>query len=423
MKMWLAQLRGELLLGWRRATRGARFFLLLAVVTALMVVLPWGAAEPLATTGYAMAFAWMLLLLCSLWSGVASYAYDRECHRMALVFTKPVRVWTLWVGRWLGTTLPFVIVLITLALFALQAPFPEGRKIALPLLPDIHTVAQTELQAMVQEGMDLHRIKVEQGVSEERLLVDVIRHIQQRYTELEPHKPLSYTFAPLPKEVKQVTFCLTGTPLLGAYDEAMLSVTIQSGTQSYTCEPRVTINGFEVDFPSQWQASGEPITLTLNRRSSFNQAGFIMFREREDVQLRYDGYSPMMNVMCATVVLFGVLAMASALGCALGSLFSLPVALFVGTLALLAAGVSAMESNFTVTEELESFVFAIGARASELVAGPFQGILHLNPLNRLQAGEAILWNEIGGFMLKTLLPWVLACSCLPWMSRLKDEDR
>lgn len=420
---FIAQVMSEIGLGWRRATRGALLLSLLGVMTILMLWLPAGAAEPLANTGYAMAFVWTLLLLCALWSGVASYAYERECHRMALVFTKPLTRWTLWVGRWLGTTIPFLLLLLALALLASFTAFPEGHKIAHPQLPEIQAVAQQELQALVDEGMNLQRIEEEQGVSQARLLLDITRNIQTRYTELEPQKSLTYTFAPRSSGVTHATFCLHGTPFLGAYEEAMLTVTLSMGEQEVRLQPRVTVNGFEVDVPREWNLAQGPLQVELHRAADFNKAGFILFREREDVQLRYEGYSPMLNLLAAILVIFCVIAMASALGCALGSLFSLPVALFVGTLCLLAAGVSAMESNLTVTEEMDSLILLIGARASEIVAGPFQGLLQLNPLNRLQTGQAILFKEILHFTLHTLLPWVFIASALPWLSRIKDEDR
>lgn len=424
MRRFGRQLLAELGLGWRRAIRGPLVIALLGAIGLLIFGLPYRAEEAAARLGYAMSLSWTLTLVCALWCGVASYAYDRERHRMALVFTKPMGRWQLWVGRWIGTSFPFIVVMGAFYGMLLFHHFPDGDHRLQPLFPSLEMLAQQTLEDLRSEGLEIARVEEEQGVSEERLLQDIRRNILRRYTELPEGGSLTYAFEALPEGTKEVSFCLSGIPFMGAYNERMMDVYATYGSTTEQLPVTMTQRGVEARFPQTWVYDGKtPLSLQLVRKATFNEAGYIMFREREDIQLFYTGYSSGLNSFLAVMVMVGVILMAVALGCSLGSLFSLPVGVFVGTLCLLVAAIASLDITVTVTQELQSFWTMISARISHVVAGPFKGIVSLNPLMRLSEGVSIPWVDVGGFFMGTLLPWTVICSLLSLLSSLKDEDR
>jgi ABC-type multidrug transport system fused ATPase/permease subunit len=416
-------LRAELMLGWRRALRGPLVVALGVSFVLLLFVLPAGAEEAEARLGYAMGLAWTLLLVCALWCGVGSYALDRERRRMTLTMTKPLSRWALWVGRWLGTSLPFMALLVLFYGMLLGCSFPQGDHRVQPLFEPVQEVAKAELAAMRAEGLDTLRVKEEKGVSEARLLDDIERHILSRYTELTEDAPLVYTFAPLPQGTQAAVFCLSGVPFMGAYNAQMMEVQARLEGEVLSLPVMITSRGVEASLPAAWVHDGkQPLTIALVRKASFDEAGYILFREREDIQLFTSGYAPWLNTLLAVAVMAVVVLMASALGCALGALFSLPVGLFVGSLCFLVAAVAAMDVTVTVTQELQSVWTMIGARVSDVVAGPFRGIVALDPLTHLSEGIAIEAQALGRFVVRSLLPWVLIASLGSVLTSVKDVD-
>lgn len=423
MRSFWRQLLGEVGLGWRRAVRGPLVIALVGTMAGLIFGLPYRAEASGARLGYAMSLSWTLTLVCALWCGVASYAYDRERHRMALVFTKPLRAWTLWVGRWLGTAFPFVVMMGALYGMLWGYDFPSGAHRLQPQFPSVAEVAREELQVLREQGLDTLRIKEEQGVSEARLLEDIERNIVRRYTELAEGGTLTYTFAPLAPQTREVRFCLSGVPFMGAYNERMMAITATLGEAREALPIALTARGVEASLPAGWQYDGKtPLVIEMKRVVSFHEAGYIMFREREDIQLFYAGYPPRVNMLMAVIVMTGVVLMAVALGCALGARFSLPVGVFVGTLSLLVAAIASVDVTVTVTQELQSLWTYLGARISDLVAGPFRGIVTLDPITRLLEGVSLPWREVGFFWVGTWLPWVLICSLCSLGTSVKDED-
>jgi hypothetical protein len=343
---------------------------------------------------------------------------------MALVFTKPISRWGLWMGRWMGTSIPFVAVMGVLYAILLTRDFPEGLHRLQPQFEPIEKVAYAELEKMRQEGLDTAQIEASQGVTEERLLKDIRRQIVRRYTELTSETPLVYTFSPLPKETSEVFFCLSGVPFMGAYNSNMMTLEATYGADMAILPIEITKRGVEARLPTHWEYDGaQAVTVKIIRKASFDEAGYILFKEREDIQLFYSGYPPQVNLLFAVVVMAGVVLMASALGCTLGAFFSLPVGLFVGSFCLIAAAVASVNKAVTVRQELENIWLFIGTRISDVVAGPFRGIVELNPLTRLSSGIAIEGAEVGAFFLFSLLPWILICSVSVFLTSLKDEER
>lgn len=407
----------ELTLGWRRAVRGPFLVALVAVLALCLLALPGWDDPGLTRTGFGISLAWSLLLVSALWCGGTAYALDRDRHRLTLAFTKPIRRWTLWWGRFLGTFAPFAAAVFAMGLFLAFRPFPEGRTVTTPEnLPDLTPQAQAWLNHLQEAG------KAPEGASEERLLRATREALEKRPVPLNPGQSRTYVFPPV-AHAGPVTFRLSGRPFLGARQAIRLAVVAECDGQKTTLRPeRLRDQGFSVDLPDGFAAPGKPVSITLFREDK-EEAGTVLYRERADVSLLSGGQAPVLNLAAFCLTLLVTVAMAVALGMALGCAFSLPVTLFVGTLALLAVAASALSPETFVLDEIKSVWSRASTWISTCVAWPFRDLVALDPLRCLMEGEAIGLRPFLRIVLLAALPWCVVCSLAATLTSVTDEDR
>ncbi len=397
---------GELTLGWRRATRGPLLWSLLGALVLTLLVLPGRGEGALVRLPYGLGLAWAVFLIAALWSGGSAYALDRERHRLTLTLTKPFTRWTLWWGRFLGTSAPFVFSLLLLwALLGLR-PLPEGRTLLKPNLPDLSSLAQTELARLMQTG------DAPEGVSTARLLRAVTDALEKRYTELPANTPLSYTFS-LPDTLPlnaPATLRLDGAPFLGATQHLRLQIEATCNGQTATIIPtQLPDQTLEVALPKNLLVAKSPLTLTLTRLDTTPGAS-ILYREREHLYLLLPGQHPLINLTAFTLILLMTLLMATALGTTLGSVFSLPVTLFVSTATLLAMSAAAFAPETTVMEEIATYWSRVSTIISNTISLPVDSFIQATPTHALFEGIAIPFRVLGTLLLFSCLPWIGLCS-------------
>lgn len=395
----------EALLALRRCTRGAFCWTLPPLLALLLLALP-GARDPgLLRTPYALGLCWALLLVCALWSGAMVYAHDRARALLDLPLSKPLRRGSLWCARFLGSLLPFGAACLLIWALVAWRPLPEGRQRLAPELPRIEQVAQTEFERFRAEG------KLPQGVPQWRLMAAFREAVAARYTELVPGQPRTYRFKiPASARAGAGAFRLSGAPFLGAKESLQLAVTAHCAGQRQQRVPEVLRDhGFTLDLGADFLQPGAEATLTLDRRDA-GEAASVLYREYGEVALLLPGLSPRVNLACCCVAIFATVAMALALGMTLGSLFSVPVALFTGALALLACTCATLSPSTTVADEQASRFGRLSAPVSRLIAAPFAPLVSLSPLVRLFDGLAITPRELIAFALRSLLPWLVLCA-------------
>ena len=407
----------ELTLGWRRAVRGPFLVALVVVLALCLLVLPGWDDPGLTRTGFGISLAWSLLLVSALWCGGTAYALDRDRHRLTLAFTKPIRRWTLWWGRFLGTLAPFAAALLAMGLFLVFRPFPEGRTVAAPEnLPDLTPQAQAWLDKLQAEG------KAPEGASEERLLRATLEAVEKFPVSLNPGQSRTYVFPPI-AHAGPVTFRLSGRPFLGARQAIRLAVVAACEDRTVEFRPeRLRDQGFSVDLPDGFVVPGKSVSITLLREDK-EEAGTVLYRERADVSLLSGGQAPTLNLAAFCLTLLVTVAMAVALGMALGCAFSLPVTLFVGALALLAVVAVALSPGTSVLDEIQSVWSRASTWISACVAWPFRDLVALDPLRCLMDGEAIGLRPFLRIVFLAALPWCVICSLAATLTSVTDEDR
>lgn len=412
MKLLIA----EIVLGWKRVSRGPT--LAAAVVTAAvcLLVIPGFGPEATVRAGYGLSLLWAIQTVMALWAGGTAYALDRERHRLTLTFTKPHCPWVLWWGRWAGA-LPLLLTMAAVnALLLMPRDFPAGRRLVAPDLPPTEALARGELELLRAQG------RVPEGVSEARLLRAVDEAIRARFTTLAPDEPRTYTFTPRVDEPSGGLFRLDGAPFFGARGALRLGVTLRcGGREETTLLADVRESGIALPIPEGFVRPGEPVTVELCRLDHEPGAS-VIFREYENVRLLLPGISAASNTVRFCLFALLVLAMASALGAALGSCLSLPVTLFTGTLAALAVAAASLAPATTVAEETANLWSQVSAAVSSFLAMPFRALRALNPLYALTAGEALPIGALAGFLVRSAVPWVLLCSLVGALSPVRDEN-
>ncbi len=416
LKVWW----GEMVLAWHRATRGVTLWAYLIALLGLLVFLPGREDAGLIRTSYATAFAWAFLIVCALWSGGTAYALDRERHRLTLAFTKPLHRWTLWWGRFLGTSLPFVVAVGLLWVLLGMRPLPEGRVVLSPILPQV-----TDEQATAVLEQMHARGQLPEGASHKRLLQAAREAIERRYTELSKARPQTYTFT-LPEDLPAEnvgTLRLHGAPFLGDHTVLKLEVRAVCAGQTALAHPQhLTESGFAIDLPPNFLRTGEPLTVTLLRQDTTPHST-VLYRDREDLKLLLPGQHPLANLTAFTLLLLFTLLMAVALGTALGATFSLPVTLFVGTLAMLAVAASALAPDLTVSEEVSSWWAKTSTAISTYTKMPLQAFVEANPIAALFDGEALPGKLVLKLFAFSLLPSLFLCSLVAIVTQTRDENR
>lgn len=411
---------GELVLGWHRATRGPLMVLLLVAGVLCLGVLPGLNDEGLIYTRYGLGLYWMLLLFTSLWCGGTAYALDRERHRLALTFTKPLHRLTLWWGRWLAVWFPFVIAsLFACACLAFRA-IPEGRLVTSPNLPDLHQASIVELAHLREQG------RVPPNITEARLLKAVYDDLESRYSELRPDIPRSYHFD-LPDELPEhatATLRLSGAPFPGAKDalKLLVEVPLPDGTVAQIKPKRLLDSGMTLDLPPAALVPSRPLTLTLHRLDHVSAAS-VLYREYHDLTLLLPGRAPFLNLVVFTLVLILTTALTTALGVSFGCMFSLPVTLFTGVFAFLACTISIFSPSASAIDSASSLWAMVSTTISETLANPFIDLIQLNPLNALLEGEALSLKTILAFTARVVAPALFFFSTFSLLSVVRDEDR
>lgn len=412
MKLLLA----ETVLGWKRVCRGPT--LMAAVVTAAvcLLALPGFGPESTVRAGYGLALLWAIQTVTALWVGGTAYALDRERHRLTLTFAKPHGPWALWWGRWAGT-LPLLLALTAVNVLLLwPRGFPDGRRVLSPELPAPGVLARGELEALREQG------RVPEGVSEGRLLRAVADGIRTRFTTLAPDAPRLYRFPAAVSEPSGGLFRLDGAPFFGARAAIRLRVTLRCGGAEHTVLlSDVRESGAAVPLPEGFCRPGMPVEAELCRLDREPGAS-VIYREYENVSLLLPGVSAGANTVRFCLFLFVMLAMASALGAALGCCLSLPVTLFAGTLAVLAVAAASLAPETTVAEESATLWASFSAAVSSGLSMPFRALRALDPLYALTEGEALPLSGLLAFCLRTAAPWIAVCSLFGALSPVRDEN-
>lgn len=341
----------------REALR-SRVFHVLFVLTAMAAVLlpltvegdgtPSAAVQAVLT--YSLQAVTVLLTLAAVWIGCTNFSRDIETHRIHMLLTKPVHPWKLWLGKWLAVVIMNSVVLAASAIliYALvqhrlaSDEFSEekveeartevlvGRKVYEPERSEYLRQAERKYQRMVEEGT------LDPEHSPERVRRELLRRMRGQASEVRPNGVKRWRF-------ESVTPA-KGKPLFFRY---RLFV-----AETDRAEQRETAGVWRFFNPASGEEGPEGYMPKRSRGGMFNQirvapglvgedgvfaveylnrdpqGEIVIFQQADGPELMTPALGFLSNYIRGIGVIFLRLSFFAALGCALGAVFSGPVAVF-----------------------------------------------------------------------------------------------
>jgi len=323
---------------------------------------------------YNLAFSALILGLATLWAACATLSQDIAHHHIDLVGVKPIPRSLLWLGRWLGLT---VLNALLLALVGLFTGLQAARLVRQPPAPPADVT--------LADAFAGHRILETGPATTPVVALPGSTSIWVFALPADPlpagvcHYRLRYRLSPNYGDTNPVSGIWQFT------DAAGTLLSRQVTTQHVTALRTLTV---PAHLPVQ-----SPLTAAfINDPAGMSCTA--LFSLKQPPQLQIPTLSWAANLSRALLILLLHLALLAAVGLAIGTLFTLPVAVFVSTALLVAALLSqwvvAAAGSPRHTEAGDpASPPALTEQAALRVARMIAPALQYGPLSRLTAGIAL----------------------------------
>ena len=352
------------ILTFRESVRTRLVAALAAVVAFIVIGLPTllkgdGTAVGVArmTLLYPLGTAFAFLAVAAPWTAAASLASDVKSRTLQLVRVKPVRMWQLWTGKWLGLLLlnallllaAFAGVLVRLAATGgLDADeIRVAKRHIRPLLPSVERqIAEIEANVASHENKLTPR--------ERRELRANLRHrLPYAHASLAAGEKWRWFFAPgaMPQEGEPVwlQFKFHTDALAPKHPVARIALGAEGDADHATRLPKdiADFSAREMVFAIQAPAPGSSHRLELVIENTADKdTPPLMVQPRQGLVLMLVAGRLELNMLRAYAELLSILALLLAAGLALGSFFSLPVSVFAAACLVM----SVIASSYAVSD-------------------------------------------------------------------------
>lgn len=416
-------------LSLRSAVRSKVVLVLLGLLLLAIVGLPLTVEGDGTPDGYVRVFltytlgaVQIILSLATLWAGCAAVAEDISGRQIQMLLTKPVSLYQVWLGKWLGLVLLNAILLgaggaLVFALLHWNLDrsdlTPEQRNtlreqvlVALaphaPARPDV----ETEAQALLPELMA--SVPGPTGLSDRELFRQVRQMLWRRAFTIGPGVALDFEFSlpaglpagrPLYLDYQFATSDPTPTRIphtwrirrAGSDASATLSHELVGGVRH-----RVALD------PGPLAGSG-PVLLQF--RNQFEGPVSVLFEPDGGLILYSVAGGFAGNLARALLILLVQLALLAAVGVTAGSLFSLPVAGFVAIFVIILLLLSPYVRGLAEREVFLAFTDSpsrVSVAVDHVLSLLFRTLHHalaplreVQPLDDLGVGRCIAWRAVG----------------------------
>ena len=299
---------------------------------------------------YTLGLASFLLGLFSLWTGCAGISREAETKTLHLLVTKPVPRLSIWLGKWLAL-LVLDAALLAAAVAASAATLhhrvhspaftdaqrAEARPRALASLTTLRAPLPDVEPAVRADYLRLRAAGKLSDAPESTLLAQIRRNVLAREFALAPEASRTWQF-PRPdgcRDDAPVWLQLRcDSSILGSAETAIawLPGAENGGEQQFAFIPGLP-RLLPAPLPLSAYAAPNTLSVTLSNR---DPSGATLFFDPDDgvlLRVRTGGFSG--NLLRASLLLYGRMALLAAVGLTLGTLFSLPVAAFASVVLLL----------------------------------------------------------------------------------------
>ena len=405
-----------------RESMRTRLVAALAAVVALAVIglplllkgdgTPAGIARM--TLLYPLGAAFAFLAVAAPWTAAASLASDIKGRTLQLLRVKPVSMWQLWLGKWLGLLflnallLAAALVAIHLRLVATGARASDDIRIAKrhiqPVLPP--------LERQIADMMANVAAASKEGLSPQEkreLRATLRRRLPYANASLRSGEEWNWVFKPsrLPAEGEAIWLRLGLHSDVLAQKQPVARLSLSAGKVASELTAPYDISDFtsrkqEIALTAPAPGDAKELTLTI-RNVGDKDAPQLLVQPRQGLFLLIRAGSLEANMVRAFVILLSLLALLLALGLTAGSVFSLPVAVFTTTCLIVSVLASAyvmsdpdiLDPEVLATSALLPRIqFLASATMTKTLAAASAPALTPSPLSHLSSSEWISSREI-----------------------------
>lgn len=425
------------ILTFRDSVRAKLVAALAAVVAAAVIGLPMLLKADGTPTGiarmtllYPLGAAFAFLAVAAPWTAAATLASDIKGRTLQLVRVKPVRMWQLWSGKWLGLLFLNALLLagaflgVYLHLLAAGALAQEEIAIAKrhiqPVLPPLERqIAEMEanIAASSKEGL----------TPQERRELRASLRLRLPYASASLHAgdTWHWVFKPdrLPLEGERIWFRLGLHSDALAQKQPVARISLRTDSAATNATPPYDIadlSAREQNIAMNAPAPGDSRQLDLSIANiGEKDAPPLMVQPRQGLFLLLRAGRLEANMARAYAVLLSLLALLLAMGLAAGAFFTLPVAVFTTTCAIISVIASAYAVSDPDILDPDSFValpvvqrvqFRLSTVTTRTMAALSAPALSPAPLTHLSMSEWVPMDELIRAMAgnAVLLPALLA---------------
>ncbi len=363
---------------------------------------------------YPLAAVFVFLAATAPWTAAAALASDVKGRTLQLVRVKPVRMWQLWVGKWLGLLflnallLAFAFAGVYIRLASTGALAADDIRLAKrhipPILPSLEKQIddmEANVAATYPEGMSAQERR--------ELRATLRRQLPYASASLPPGGTWRWRFAPdrLPAAGERVWLRLKfqTDALSQKQPVARLLLQAEGADGSVTDTADITdfsARSFDIALPMPVLDGAQKLELVI-RNMADKDAPSIIIQPRQGIFLLVPVGGLELNMLRAYVVLLSLLALLLALGLSFGAFFTLPVAVFATTCLI----ISVIASSYAMSDPdildrdalaseppLRRFQFRLSATVTQSIAAASAPALKPAPLAHISSSEWVPSDEI-----------------------------
>lgn len=282
---------------------------------------------------YSLSAVSAILAVAILSAGASAIAGETRSRTLSLARVKPVPMFRFLAGRWIGITATFAAILAaSLAAVAILAgpgaPSACSRR-TVPDMPDARTVADAAVANAKASG-------VADSAELSRIRRDVMAKLPYATEAVSPGDRLKLAFPmprpidgdrPLELEIKFASDSYSATPLAATCSVRDASASAGTPPAATLRITNITSRLMTLPFPAEKLAGASVLSLEIAHSGTADEMP-ILVQPRQDVAILVPAGPQSANFVRAFLVIMPILALLAAAGLALGSLFSLPVAVF-----------------------------------------------------------------------------------------------
>ena len=378
---------------------------------------------------YTLGLAAVITGIAAMWTACGSVSQEIEAKQITMVAVKPIHIWQIWIGKWLGLIAVNAALLLlsgTTVYLLLQKRVAEadlsteqtgalrdtllvGRRRVAPEPESVHDEAHRMLEKLIAEG------KVDPDKPLEPVFKSIHERLLAKKNTVNPGHSRTWTFH-VPREFETTLESASKASLrfsfkTGSFRRKSIAgkwiARDKTGRETFRSSFSNYLGGTHtMTIPASVLIPGNKVLLTFENAGP-EESSTCVFSGNDQVEILAKHCSFESNLLKALLVIFCRLALLSAIGLAAGSLFSFPVAVFAASALVLVSTMVhySTESGGTVHTcshhhhgapvNEETFVYKLGEKAGDRLAAAAGPALKTRSLGNLSEGILISWPLAG----------------------------